>query len=215
MVPIPAQNFTSTFKYDLDTRRVLESPFDRIAFAMELVTKNEGDTWWVWVSMDAFTDDPMAIGVPYYGSGIYWQQTVTDMTVASSGNITNPLTTGEHLGGNLEFWSNNYGGAVGLAGIGGDPGKYDFNDTVSGDPTGLGYGSMQIHNWKAGETIFAFNRFGGGQQGWLDISIGTNTSGNALDWTQTGAAQYLFFVRKDLRVRAQGSAAGGRVRHAA
>lgn len=202
LVPIPAQNFTSTFKYDLDTRRVLESPFDRIAFAMELVTKNEGDTWWVWVSMDSFTDDPMAIGVPYYGSGIYWQQTVTDMTVASSGNITNPLTTGEHLDGNLEFWSNNYGGAVGLAGIGGDPGKYDFNDTVSGDPTGLGYGSMQIHNWKAGETIFAFNRFGGGQSGALDISIGTWTSGNAADWTQMQTAnsfssgKIYAFVRK-------------------
>ena len=190
LASIAAQNFTGTFKYDLDARKMLDDPFDRIAFAMELVTKNEGEVRWVWVSMDAFTDNPMMIGIPYSGTGIYWQRMVTDMTVARSDTVSGSVTAGEHLDGNIEFWSSNYGVRTGLAGIGGDDGHFDFNDTPDGIPTNSGYGSMQVHNWRAGETLFAFNRFGGGQQNWLDLGIGTNTDGRQPDWTQTDTAQW-------------------------
>ena len=190
LASIAAQNFTGTFKYDLDARKMLDDPFDRIAFAMELVTKNEGEVRWVWVSMDAFTDNPMMIGIPYSGTGIYWQRMVTDMTVARSDTVSGSVTAGEHLDGNIEFWSSNYGVRTGLAGIGGDGSRFDFNDTPDGIPTNSGYGSMQVHNWRTGETLFAFNKFGGGQQNWLDLGIGTNTDGRQPDWTQTDTAQW-------------------------
>ena len=112
------------------------------------------------------------------------------MTVARSDTVSGSVTAGEHLDGNIEFWSSNYGVRTGLAGIGGDDGRFDFNDTPDGIPTNSGYGSMQVHNWRAGETLFAFNKFGGGQQNWLDLGIGTNTDGRQPDWTQTDTAQW-------------------------
>ena len=46
-------------------------------------------------------------------------------SVAEASSYTPILATaGEHLDGNLEFWSNNYGQVLGLAGIGGDAGTY-------------------------------------------------------------------------------------------
>ncbi len=58
---------------------------------------------------------------------------------------------------------------------------FDFND--NGSSTGNGYGSMQIHNYGASQTIMAYNRWSfSGNSGNEDIGIGNQPTGNP-DWT--------------------------------
>ncbi|MFN4918982.1 MAG: hypothetical protein ACK5MM_06140, partial [Planctomyces sp.] len=47
------------------------------------------------------------------------------------------------------------------------------------------YGSMQLHNLEAGQTVFAVNNWRAGDR--ADIGIG-NSPGNTKDWTFTGNA---------------------------
>jgi sialate O-acetylesterase len=55
---------------------------------------------------------------------------------------------------------------------------YDFGDQTSGAE--LGYGSMQIHNTGAKQTVFAVNSWKSAASG--DIGIG-NSTGKTRDWT--------------------------------
>ena len=59
---------------------------------------------------------------------------------------------------------------------------FDWGDTpVAGD-----YGSMQIHNVPAGQTLLSFNRWGG-TGGAADVGIGNNPVDDP-DWTLSGLA---------------------------
>ena len=60
---------------------------------------------------------------------------------------------------------------------------YDFGDEIFAPHDG--YGSMQIHNNAAGQTLFAINHWIAG--GGADIGIG-NSEGQTRDWTFTGNA---------------------------
>lgn len=206
LVQVLDRNFGSNVEslitpaYDLDESLVV-SDFDRVAYAMELVTAGEQpESRWVWVSMTAFTDDAQLLGLPYHGSGIFWQQTVSDLTVDCSDTVTN-ITKGEHLNGNLEFWCTSYGGNPGLPGIGGT-GSYDWNDTVEGyEKFDAGYGCMQVHNYEKGETLLAISHFGGAETSRiLDVGIG-NAEGNKPDWTQLGNANQFSARRLCVLVR--------------
>ena len=151
-------------------------PLDRIAYYMVL------DNKWVWVSMDAFTTDPSTLGIPTGSSK--FQQTVSNMNVYSSSNagVTNGLgiTTG-----NIEMWADCYIGTSGLAGIGGDNNNYDYNDNSNGSINC--YGSFQVHNWGAQQTLLGFNRWSGG--GTSDLGIGNQVGGSGhKDWTFAGNA---------------------------
>jgi hypothetical protein len=78
--------------------------------------------------------------------------------------------------GNIEFWRGNYGGD-GNSIPGFTESGYGCDDKPS---EGIGYGSLQIHNYQAKETLFAFNNWNGGKP--IDIGIG-NATGKAPDWT--------------------------------
>jgi hypothetical protein len=146
--------------------------YSRIAYFLQL------DSKWVWVSMNKFNSTNTELGVPFNNSGIIWQQIVTGMNVYSSvgAGVTN--TTG--ISGNIEIWPDCYNAGVGLGGIGGSAANYDFNDTRS--PASNCYGSFQVHNYDASQTIFALNRFVGGG-GNIDLGIGNNTGNANPDWT--------------------------------
>jgi sialate O-acetylesterase len=93
------------------------------------------------------------------------------------------LTVGTKIEtGNIEFWPNNYGvgNVVGIEG--GSDSLYDFGDEMA--PPTNGYGSMQVHNFGARQTLFAINRWNGGGSG-ADIGIG-NSDGETRDWTFRG-----------------------------
>jgi sialate O-acetylesterase len=87
--------------------------------------------------------------------------------------------TGNGLaGGNIEFWPNNYGpeNSAHVPNASGE--TYDFGDQPN-DPAD-GYGSMQVHNHAAKQTLFALNHWSAGGQ--ADIGIGNQPQNNP-DWT--------------------------------
>ena len=161
--------------YSVDNAAAITRPFDRVAYFLEL-TGADGAPQYVFASMDAFTDQPALLGVPTAASKIRWQQRVANLNVLTN---VKGVTPGTGLGGgNLEFWPNNYGPAND-AGIPRASGSlYDTGDQP-GEPA-EGYGSMQIHNHEAGQTILAINHWRDGAR--CDVGIG-NQPANQPDWT--------------------------------
>ena len=160
--------------YDVDNHANVTGNFDRIAYFLELQQGDQG-VQYVYVSMDAFTKDLGKIGVPTLASGAKFQQLVANLNVVS--NVTG-IVTGEGLKGNLEFWPNNYGPANAANVPNADAAKWDFGDEMSGPEDG--YGSMQVGNYEAKQTIFAFNSWKSGDG--ADVGIG-NSDGDTRDWT--------------------------------
>ncbi len=166
-------------RYDVD-RSGDVAAFDRVGYLLELNSEQYGDQK-VFVAVDAFTEEPAKLGIPTVDSGAVFQQQVTAMEVFSNvGTLTKGLRIS---GGNLEFWPNNYGPNNGAGVPGASTNSFDFGDDP-GPPTD-GYGSMQIHNPAARETVFAINHWSAGSD--ADIGIG-NGGGQNPDWTFTGNA---------------------------
>ncbi|NNM27879.1 MAG: hypothetical protein HKO57_00025, partial [Akkermansiaceae bacterium] len=168
------------------------APFSRVAYYMELqsTTGDFASTTYAWVSMPAFTTERGKIGVPNLASGATWQQLVTDMTVVSnSANVTN----GTGLSGNIEFWPTNYNAVNSLPVPGANGGTFDFGD----NPTPGNYGSMQVHNYAAGETIFALNRWGttDSTTNPLCVGIGSRPTSQP-DWTFANNAPNVDLLRR-------------------
>jgi lysophospholipase L1-like esterase len=174
-VPAIANYLNANPVYSVDNR-VGIGQFSRVAYYVELQSAT-GDLQYLWTSMDAFTNDVNKIAVPVASTGAIFQQGVSNMNVAT--NVPG-ITTGNGLSGNIEFWPSNYSAPNGAAVPGASDGVYDFGDTRT--PTGT-YGSMQVHSTTAGQTLFAFNNWGGSATtGNADLGIGNGPSGNP-DWT--------------------------------
>jgi sialate O-acetylesterase len=167
-------------KYDSDNHQNISAPFDRVAYFLEL-TRADGNTDYLYVSMDAFASDLEKIGLPTFKSGAHFQQNVAKLDVYS--NVKGIVTGAGLAGGNIEFWPNNYGPAnsAGVPNASGD--IYDFGDQPT-DPTD-GYGSMQVHNHDAKQTLFALNHWSEGSR--ADLGIGNQPTDNP-DWTFAGNA---------------------------
>ena len=154
--------------------------FDRVAYLLEL-TEGSGKSQNVFVSLDAFTKDASKLGIPTHASGAVFQQAATGLEIFTD---VPGLQAGRGIQkGQLEFWPHNYAAenAAGVAGATGD--VYDAGDGMV--PPEDGYGSMQLHNLEAGQTVFAVNNWRAGDR--ADIGIG-NSPGNTKDWTFTGNA---------------------------
>jgi len=167
--------------WDQDNREKIHRPFDRVAYFLELQTA-DGNTQYLYASMDAFTTNLNHLGIPTLASGARFQQAVSGLNVFSN---VKGIVTGTNLsGGYLEFWPNNYGtaNAAGVAGASGS--VYDFGDEPA-DPAD-GYGCMQVHNIAAKQTLFAINHWREGSR--ADLGIG-NQSKNQPDWTFSGNAE--------------------------
>ena len=185
-IPTLASYGTAAAAYSVDNRNGI-GPFTRVAYYLELQS-GTGDLQYVWASVEAFTADTGKIAVPTLATGAVFQQGVTGMNVVT--NVPG-VSSGTGLAGNIEFWPTNYqaNNSAGVAGA--SETLYDFGD----QPTPGGYGSMQLHNTGAAQTVFAFNNWGGtGVQGDADIGIGTDPApvSNGLDWTfHHNAAGYI------------------------
>ncbi len=176
--------------WDVDNRDKIAGSFDRVAYCLELQDAN-GVYQSVFVSMDAFTKSLDQIGVPTVASGAHFQQNVAHLNVFSN---VKGLVTGTGLdGGNIEFWPNNYGQNNAAKVPNASSATFDFGDEPS-DPED-GYGSMQVHNHAARQTIFALNDWHAGAGG--DVGIGNNPGENP-DWTFAKNAGS--FKVKELRV---------------
>lgn len=177
----------SDIRYDVDNSSSVAA-FDRVGYLLELNSGGSEDK--LFVSMDSFTTDVKQIGIPTVASGARFQQPVTALDVYST---TSAVSVGTGLSGNMEFWPSNYspqndGGVQGASGQ-----VYDFGDAPAGRTAG--YGSMQIHNTAARQTLFAINNWNAAAN--ADIGIG-NSSGDTRDWTFTGSASN--YSAKRLRV---------------
>ena len=176
--------------YDADNHSKIQQPFDRIAYFLELEGADK-NTQYLYVSMDAFTDALDKIGVPTVKSGAHFQRNVANMNVYS--NVKGIVTGTGLRGGNIEFWPNNYGPANSANVPNASSQVWDFGDEPA-DPLD-GYGSMQVHNHDARQTLFALNHWKEGSH--ADLGIGNQPTGNP-DWTFAGNAGS--FQAKRLRV---------------
>jgi hypothetical protein len=154
----------------------------RIGYYMELESTAFGNQW-VWVSMSAYTQDLSLIGVPT-SNAAKWQQNLADLNVAS--NVSSIVTGNGITTGNIEFWNNCYF-TDNIAGVPGATSAYDSGDRMSTNQQQC-YGSMQVHNHGAGQTLFAFNRWDESMNFDLDIGIGNRTQAQHTDWTFAGNA---------------------------
>ncbi len=177
-------------RYDIDNRSQIKGPFDRVAYCLELQDAS-GATSDVFVSMDAFTDSLDKIGVPTVQSGARFQQNVAHLNIFSN---VKSIVTGTNLEvGNLEFWPNNYEPNNAAKVPNASSASFDFGDEPSAPADG--YGSMQLHNHDAKQTVFALNHWREGQR--ADLGIGNAPEGNQ-DWTF--AANAGSYKTKQLRI---------------
>jgi len=182
-IPNAAGYGGSLVPYATDNSVALNGPLARVAYYLELQTLN-GDLKYLWVSMDAFTNDVTRIAVPVYYNRTTFQKYVYNMNVVCNAE---EVTPGTGLTGNIEFWPSNYDNdnTAGFPGASND--LYDYGDNAFS--TSTGYGSMQVHSITGRQTLFAFNNWGGGGAT-PDLGIGNKPTGNP-DWTfSNNAGEY-------------------------
>jgi hypothetical protein len=124
--------------------------------------------------MDAFTNRADKLGMPNLASGAVYQRFVHNLHVVC--NVPG-VTTGDVPSGNIEFWPYNYSGGNALGIPGADPDAYDFGDVCS---FSANYSCMQVHNYSAGQTVFALNHWSSGST--IEVGIGNQPTGHP-DWT--------------------------------
>jgi sialate O-acetylesterase len=173
--------------YDVDRRAQIAGPVDRVAYFLELRKQGE-PAQWVYVSMDAFTTDLAKLGVPTVASKAKFQTSAAHMNVLSN---KPGVVTGNSLTGHIEFFPHNYGPQNAAKVPNASETVWDFGDIIV-EPED-GYGSMQVGNPAAKQTIFAFNNWKSGNG--ADLGIGNSdpatTGQRNLDWTFShNASQY-------------------------
>ncbi|HQL76427.1 MAG TPA: autotransporter-associated beta strand repeat-containing protein [Phycisphaerae bacterium] len=191
-LPLPNSSINNSVPYSVNNAAsILTGSFNRVGYYLEL--DNGSGLQWVYASFDAapFQTNASMLGVPISSTGEFYHYDaagllpgqVRNMNVFS--NVAGIVTGTGITTGNVEFWASNYGTANQFLVPGASDGTFDFGD--GGNPsTGNGHGSMQIHNYGAGQTLFAIDGF----NQTLQIGIG-NQPVNQPDWTFNGnAASY-------------------------
>jgi sialate O-acetylesterase len=178
--------------YDADNSAKITGAVDRVAYCLEL-GDGQGDPQFIFIAMDPFTTDLHKIGVPAFGSKASFQQKVRNLLIATNVKAIAPGTRPE---GNIEFWPNNYAQANSAHIPGASDTLFDFGDQPT-DPED-GYGSMQIHDFAAKQTLLAFNHWSVGES--ADVGIGNAPRGNP-DWTFAGNAAGYSLKRLRVLVR--------------
>ncbi|MEU2718405.1 sialate O-acetylesterase [Streptomyces sp. NPDC007205] len=183
-----------TVPYALNRSKLLSSrqrePYlDRVAYCLDTVTR-AGSHEWAYASFDAFTNNLSRLGVP-------------SATIAQP--VKRLTTWGSHVkhveqapGGYIEFWPNAYDPAASRNAPTGDSTVYDFSDTPRGSAPG--YGSMQVHNTAAKETVLALNGWNRGSGRFLDIGTGNQKTGQP-DWTFSQSGRDLASARLTVWVK--------------
>ena len=188
------KQLSSNPAYEIDRSSEISGAFDRIGYFIEL-RKNDGELQWAWASMDPFTGDLKKIAIPTVASGAKFQLAVTNLNVLSN---VEGLAIGENLSGNLEFWPHNYGPTNSAKVPGANEQVWDIGDEPI-DPV-AGYGSMQIHNTAAKQTVFAINRWDSGPN--ADLGIGNSSSdARSRDWTFSSNGSHYESARLRIVIR--------------
>lgn len=167
---------------------------NRIGYFMQNNMGNGSTSYWIFVTMDAYTSTLSQIKIPDLTNTFTNQRNVTNLRIYSN----HPQVGHYHAAnGRLEIWPWNYSTTSNLGG--GNTATYDLDDTTPG--TG-NYGSVQVHDITNLKTLLAWNSHGATTQ---DIGIGNNDStnihysaaaGSNTDWTfaANGAYNWKFQV---------------------
>lgn len=182
-----------TFGYDDDRSASVCSHFDRVAYLLELQPRTNQPTNFVFVAMDAWTNNLRGFAIPAVWEGVRWQQAVSNVLVLS--NVSS-VPTGTFAMGWIEAWPNNYSPHNGARVLGASDELFDFGDQPS-EPV-EGYGCLQVHLPERKTTLFAINHWSAGHR--ADIGI-SNSSGAAPDWTFSANAGNLAFKRLRIFIR--------------
>jgi hypothetical protein len=192
----PTRNVSGALTFSVNNATVLGSPtFTRIGYYMQNNMGNGATSYWIFVSMDAYTSTLTQLRIPDITNIFVNQRNVTNLQIFSNHPQVGNYTVAS---GRLEIWPYNYSATSNLGG--GSGSVYDFDDTHNGNGD---YGSVQIHDITNSKTILAWNRHGNGAT--PDIGIGNNDATNinyvntgigATDWTaaQNGAFNWKFQV---------------------
>ena len=174
-IPDIAAHNANGVSYAQDLTGAIDEPFDRVAYHLELQKPGE-ERVWVYVSMPALVLTASQTGVPASGAGVALQQLVEEVHVASNHPDLAGLSDLDTVA--VEFWPTNYltGNSAGVPGA--SDGIYDWGDQPAGNGD---YGSMQVHDYASGTTLFAYNAWGGAYND-SDLGIGNNP-GEHSDWT--------------------------------
>jgi sialate O-acetylesterase len=155
--------------YTVDNSAQISGQIERVAYFMLLNDKD-----YVFVGMDPFTQDVKQIGVPT--GSVSFQTMLKNLLVKS--NVEGVENGTFEDGGNIELWATNYSSKNDKAIPGASDSGYDFGDIKK---DGGGYGCMQVHNFGAKQTIFAFNNLRAKQN--ADLGIGNRPNNGNTDWT--------------------------------
>jgi sialate O-acetylesterase len=182
-----------TIVYDYDGSQHFTGKFDRVAYFLEL-KKGDEELSYAYASMDAFTEDLSLIGVPTVANKAKFAMKVNNLTVFS--NVAG-IVNGEMMqdSGCIEIYPNNYGPANSAQIPNASNELWDFGDQISNDVVN-GHGAMQVHNYAAKQTIFAYNNMRAGND--ADLGIGNSpilankeNTKRTRDWTfHNNASQY-------------------------
>ncbi|MBT3193363.1 MAG: 9-O-acetylesterase [Verrucomicrobia bacterium] len=178
-------------EYTEDRTAEVSGPFKRVAYFLELGKEAGSVDQYLYVSMDAFTDDPKQLGIPNFASQISHQKGVTNLKVIS--NVGSVTTGDAFANGHLEFWPNNYDPANEKQVPGASPAVFDIGDRMTAPVNG--HGCMQVHNLDTKQTLFAINRFRSGENASMGIG---NSPGHTKDWTHTDTGKQ--YKHKRLRI---------------
>ena len=161
-------NFDNADNYTTDnSASIATGSFERVGYYLEL------DSYFVWVSMDAFNSDASLVGVPADNSGIVQNGTVvTNLKIESN----HPNVASRTIPtGIIEFWASNYGPSGGGQ-FGSSDGLFDWKD--SGGTTAAGHGSFQVADITPGAEVMIFSITGGA------MGMGNQPGGgDSPDWT--------------------------------
>lgn len=158
--------------YSVDETQFGDRLFNRVAYLLQL------DNDWLYVSFDAHTDRISEIGVPTSQvTATPFQGLVKNMTVAS--NVPGIVTGTGISSGNIEFWGGDYQASGVIQIPNASASEFDFGDRMVPGT----YGSMQVHNHGASQTLFAYNDWGSRTGGISDLGIGNNDGGSNPDWS--------------------------------
>jgi hypothetical protein len=171
-IPVRARfdvDASNTLYYSVNNAAALSGAFGRVGYYLELVQGSV--TSFCWTAFDTFTQDLAQLGVPRKDK--IYQQFVHNLDVRS--NVAGVPATNGCETGNIEFWDWDYTSTDNQGIPGGSNTAFDFADSRSGARRGR-YGSMQVHNWGAGQTLWAINRFNSSSEN-VCIGIGNSPTG--------------------------------------
>jgi hypothetical protein len=182
-VPDTQGGFTGNVEYLVDNSDMNVDCLNRVAY---LVLK---ENRWIWVSMDAFTDDLVQLGLPekdVEGKEFVFQQNVTNLNVVSTSDLI--PNQGYIAEGNIEIWPYGYG-ANNAAGVpNASDTEYDWGDAYNESQC---FGSFQVHDFENEQVLFAVNAWKNNVGLYPSLGIGNNPFSGEKDWTFPGNSRYL------------------------